>query len=245
MTNFLTDPPEPLPEHTLEALAYLRDHLVDGISPEEAADTPKVARKAKVLYQCMVRRVLDAADGTALGWNGGNLLTSITMARSLVETVAALNDLSDKLSDALGRESLDEVDAILMARLFAWRTNPIVITEIPSSTNVLTLIDRLDRWLKRVVAPEASVRGFYEGVSEFAHPNYLGITLIYSHTDNATGAVSFGATKETRTDVYADIRSALGLVGFAEIAVRWLEDHLPEIARLNVAAIDESRSSSP
>ena len=236
MTNPLKDAPAPLPQETLNALEYLRGYLVQEVSQDKAR-TPKVAWKAVVLYQCLVRRVLEAADGTALGWNERNLLTAITMARSLIETTAALHDLSENLKDAVSRESLDDVDAILMSRMFAWRTAPGVAEDIPTSTNVLTLIDRLDRWLKQRGASAALIRRFYEDVSEFAHPNYLGISQIYTDNDYANLSVSFRVTEETRAGLYDEIMRALSLLALAQLAVAQFEELLPEIVRLNLAVV--------
>ncbi len=235
MTNPLRDAPVPLPLEAIEAFEYLRAFLVDKVSHDRAR-TPKVAWKAIVVYQCLVRRALDAADGTTLGWNASNLLTAITMARSLVETIAALHDLSENLKGAVGRESLDEIDALLMARMFAWRADPGVAQDIPRSANVLTLIDHLDRWLEQHGASPSAVRGFYEDVSEFVHPNFLGIAQIYTDNDYAKLSVSFRATEETRVGLYADIKTALGLLGLAQLAAAQFDDLFSEIVRLNLAA---------
>jgi hypothetical protein len=229
-----------LPQDTIAALAYLRGYLVTDISAEEAGRIPKVARKAKVLYQCLVRRVLDAADGAVLGWNARNLLTALTMARSLVETTAALHDHSEKLKSAVSRESLDDVDAIIMAGIFASRTFLGAADEIPPSTNVLTLIDRLDGWLKQRGASGAVIRTFYDTLSEFAHPNFFGITLVYTDNDYAKGSVSFRPTEETRAGAYDEIRMALGLLTVARLAVLQFEDLAPEIIRLNLAVDPQS-----
>ena len=243
VTNPLRDAPAPLPQKTIEALAYLRGYLVPEVSGEDAIRTPKVAWKAKVLYQCLVRRVLDAADGTVLGWNADNLLTAITMARSLVETAAALFDLSENLSKAVSRGSLDEADAILMARMFAWKKAPGVAEDIPASTNVLTLIDRLDDWLRKRGASAAIIRAFYEDVSEFVHPNNLGIAQIYTDNDDAKRSVSFRPTEQTRTGLYDQIKSALGLLSVAKLAVVQFETLLPEVVRLNLVLMTPTAKS--
>lgn len=237
MTNPLRDTSAPLPPETLAALAYLRNYLLPEVLGGYAVCSGKVSWKAAILYQCLVRRVLDAADGTILGWNEKNLLTAITMARSLVETTAALHDLSENLNDAVSRESLDDIDKILMARMFAWRIAPGVAEDIPVSTNVLTLIDRLDRWLKQRGASSAIIRRFYEDVSEFVHPNNLGIAQIYADNDYAKHSVSFRATEETRAGLYDQIKSALGLLTVAQLAVAQFETLLPEIVRLNLAVM--------
>jgi hypothetical protein len=63
-----------------------------------------VAWKAIVLYQCLVRRALDAADGSLLGWNANNLLAAITMARSFVGNSAhgIVNGLAGSLGFGAG-----------------------------------------------------------------------------------------------------------------------------------------------
>jgi hypothetical protein len=105
---------------------------------------------------------------------------------------------------------------------------------------VLTLIDRLDRWLKQHGASAAIIRTFYEDVSEFVHPNNLGIAQIYADNDYAKRSVSFRATEETRAGLYKQIKSALGLLTVAKLAVVQFETLLPEIVRLNLALMTTS-----
>jgi|SRR6516225_6712860 len=85
-------------EKVVEALVTLRNRLVHEISTSEIASTPKMVWKMTSTYQCLIRRTIETADGMRSGWNTRNLLTTLTMARSLFETGATVQHLTDSIS---------------------------------------------------------------------------------------------------------------------------------------------------
>jgi hypothetical protein len=74
--------------------------LSNFVYKRSARATPKMAWKITSTYQCLIRRTIDAADGMRMAWNAGNLLTAITMARSLIETGAIVRNLTDSIKKA-------------------------------------------------------------------------------------------------------------------------------------------------
>ena len=61
-------------------------------------------------------------------------------------------------------------------------------------TNILTIMERLDKEL------ETRLLGFYEGLSEHAHPNAHGMALTYVETHEA-GVTTYTNQKRSRVDV--------------------------------------------
>jgi hypothetical protein len=97
------------------------------------------------------------------------LAAGILLTRGAVETAATVWYLCGKLEAANQSGSVAAIDEDLMSLLMGSRNNP----ELPKATNVLTFVDRVDK----------EVEGFrkqYDGLSEFAHPNWAGTTLLYS-----------------------------------------------------------------
>src|SRR5207247_2569236 len=89
-------------------------------------------------------------------------------------------------------------------------------------TNILTIIEKLDKKL------ETPFMGFYEGLSEHAHPNAHGMALTYVETHQAC-VTAYTDRKESRAMVSLSLAiSALAsALQIAEMANRhWEQDRL-------------------
>jgi hypothetical protein len=97
-----------------------------------------------------------------------------------------LLELHRELDQHLRARDLAAIDALLMNRLFATR-DPDWIDEHPEAkaTNILTLIDRLD---KRDLE---GIRDHYDLMSEVCHPNSLGHRLAFGKFDGETGSTTY------------------------------------------------------
>ena len=109
-----------------------------------------------------------------------NLNTAVILVRAAVETAAALWYLETKLEEAVTKKSKSDIDDFLMKLLMGSKTAP----ELPQAINVLMFVDRVNR----------DVEGFreqYDNLSEFAHPNWAGTSLLYSKSDPKTARTEF------------------------------------------------------
>ena len=82
-------------------------------------------------------------------------------------------------------------------------------------TNILTIMERLDKEL------ETRFLGFYEGLSEHAHPNAHGMALTYVETHEA-GVTTYTNQKRSRVDVslglaIGSLASALQIADMGEL----------------------------
>jgi len=100
------------------------------------------------------------------------LAAGILLTRGCVETAAAVWYLCGKLEAVTDSGSIGDVDQELRSLLMGSRNNP----DLPKATNVLTFVDRVDKDVK-------GFRDQNDGLSEFAHPNWSGTTLLYSKPD--------------------------------------------------------------
>ena len=137
------------------------------------------------------------------------------IARSIVETAAAIWAFKSNLEKAVQAEDLQAIDEIANEYTFhsrwkGWKDPP---KEAPS---ILTLIDKLDRELPDERDPKR-IRNHYEFLSEFAHPNWNGTTGLFGDLDTENQA-HFSLTEPMRRTI-AQIIAGTGMLNVIEHCV--------------------------
>jgi hypothetical protein len=211
-----------------DALLSLRKRLVREITTGQLAATPKMAWKLTSTYQCLIRRTIEAGDGMRMAWNVGNLLTVITMARSLIETGAIVRNLTDSVKEAVAAKDVDALDRAVMHAGFDTR-DEVLLAERPDykATNILTMIDHLDKSLFKDKTPR--LRGSYEFLSEFAHPNYFGVLGLYSKMIARKYHIEFGNTAERKKEILPSLRVTTSMIWLMENAAKDIDKLMSEI----------------
>lgn len=126
----------------------LRGRLIPEFTTDQMLGIPKMVWKTRSTFQCLIRRTLDAVDGMRMAWNAGNLLTAVTMARSLIETGAVVRCLTDAVKDATKDKDVDALDKAVMSAGFATRFDEFMGDDWAyKAKNILTLIVSMDRSL--------------------------------------------------------------------------------------------------
>jgi hypothetical protein len=204
------------------ALLSLRKRLIREITTEQTASMPKMVMKITSTYQCLMRRTIEAVDGMRAAWNVGNLLTSITMARSLIETGAIVRHLTDSIKKAAEDRDVTALDKAVMYAGFATRDKGLLgkyeeFKEFKAAS-VSTMIDRMDKSLFHENTPR--FREAYAFLSEFVHPNHLGILGLYSNTFPREYRIEFGNVAEKRKQILPHMRVTLSMVWLVEIAAK-------------------------
>lgn len=112
--------------------------------------------------------------------------------RAHLETVTVLFDLSEALSafaDQPAEEQLRALADFVKQALLGERAKlPGMTPTNVSAQNILTR-------LKRVRKLFPSVEGAYEQLSEAAHPNWLGVSGLFTFHNEENGVLEFGRTK--------------------------------------------------
>ena len=168
-------------------------------------------------------------------FNRKRLAAAILLTRAAVETTAALWYLRNKVTAAVNAKSLGDLDTYLMWLSMgnrAWE-------ELPAAINVLTFVDDVDK----------KVEGFrkqYDSLSEYAHPNYLGTTALYSETDKENILVNFGPNARSagsaRTICIMNLSVALMIF---EHAYNAFAELMPDFVSLCEAALPEPPGKRP
>jgi hypothetical protein len=207
----------------------LRARLIPEFTTDQMLGMPKMVWKARSIFQCLIRRTLEAVDGMRMAWNAGNLLTAVTMARSLIETGAVVQGLIDAVKESTKEKDVEALDKAVMSAGFATRFEDFMGDDWAyKAKNVLTMIDAMDRGLFKDKLPR--LRKAYDFLSEFVHPNHLGILGLYSDHLAEKHRIEFGNLGRKRANILSQIRITLAMVWLVENAASDLEALIPEIS---------------
>lgn len=145
----------------------------------------KLPFKAAVLREVLIHRISDLVDASLCLYGADAFVPANVLARCCLEVAGYMFITSCAYEEFLRLRDDDKMDNHLMKVLFGSRSGMTAY----DSVNVLTAIDKLD---KRHA--EAGIRNIYDGLSEFAHPSYAGLTGSYSKQERFTA--QFGRRSE-------------------------------------------------
>jgi hypothetical protein len=181
------------------------------------------------IFQCLIRRTEEAVDGMRTAWNASNLLTAITMGRSLIETGATVRHFIDSVKEATRQRDVVALDRVVMNVGFGTRYEPFKGEDQDyKAKNILTLIEAVDKSLFKDKTPR--LREAYDRLSEFAHPNHLGLLGLYSATFSGEYQVQYGNKQKKKEMILPEFRITLGMIWLVDIAAADLEALVPQIA---------------
>jgi hypothetical protein len=170
-----------------EDLAEARQ-LADGLSASlpSKIEVAALGVRSKAPFQllsvreALIWRTEELARNACEALEKGDFTVAALLTRSIAESAAMAGYLLEILEKRAGYTP-DQLNDKLM-RMFAGSKN---WTDAPVAINVKTYIERLDRKLP----------GFetaYNSLSEYAHPNWLGVCGLYSKIDRENFTVYFG-----------------------------------------------------
>ena len=192
-------------------VARLEAWLVESVDARRHSPVSKLPAKLFGLLQVGLWRTLELTGAAIREMNRNNIIASHTLVRAVLETTCLLFDavrLAQKSVDENEVASLNDVDKYLMDVLVGFKSTGQGFSEEYVARNVLTIIQRLTREL------EIELMWFYEGLSERAHPNYLGMLGMYQTSPPAGEfLVQFG--RPTGDRLQASMNMAIGGLAIA------------------------------
>jgi hypothetical protein len=120
--------------------------------------------------QLVLHRIVSLAEGMASEWNSKRVVNSAILTRSLIESVSSWWHLLDHAEKLLDKEDLRGAHMLTVKATFGVRYGEAGDAELPTATNVLTLVQCLEKAFPKVMH-------FYDAISEMVHPNYDGVFL--------------------------------------------------------------------
>jgi hypothetical protein len=180
------------------ALADLARKKVSEIDGYLLSPVSSLPSKIADLLQLGTRRAIELAESAIREMNLQQVNSSCLLARAVLETCCLMLYVSEQV-----RQSVQEPAKADFDKLNAFAANMLIgsgpkaktfyFMEGYVVTNILTIIEKLDKTL------ETPFMGFYEGLSEHAHPNAHGMALTYVETHNAC-VTTYTDLKQSRVD---------------------------------------------
>jgi len=183
---------------------------------------------ARALSQSYLYRCVEQAEAAASLCGQHSWLSAMTIARALLETIAAYRHQAHKLAGVVRTGDIQAIHDILHSASFATRLDGLrTIANDPAvqATNILTQVDAL-----RDHRPSA--REEYDFLSEFAHPNALGNFLFFGRHDRERDVVQFRPDGWIPDEALKWVGAAVFTIHAAIIAADEIEALAQELSRL-------------
>ena len=185
------------PPNIHEALGRLIERKVPKIDGYLLSPVSSLPSKVADVLQFGTRRTIDLTESSIREINREQVISSCLLVRGVLETACLMWDLTRRVTKDVraGTDLTDLNTKAANALLGSGRkAKTFKFFENHVAQNILTIIQRLDKEL------DAPFEGFYEGLSEHAHPNVLGMMLVYAETHKAC-VTTFTDKKGSRVTV--------------------------------------------
>lgn len=180
-------------EAALDTMHKLKIQECDGIG---LSPVSKVPAQMLILTQVGLRRTSELTEAAIREINGRNLVTTALLSRGTLETSCLLWDVMRNVSKVVESNDtarLKDFHTLMSKSLFGGKAKDVRISEEIEARNVITIIENLSKKL------DVPLMGFFERLSEFAHPNYHGMMATYTD-EGAEGGFKTFCDRRTGTE---------------------------------------------
>lgn len=193
---------------------------------------PKVVWKYDCYLQAVLYRSIDIAKETLSLWKETKSVTAIILARSLMETVAAVYWLVTRADKKIAKKDFAGIDEEVMNLSFANKID----AELPQAKSVITYLETVDK-----LKPQYTE--VYAILCEESHPNHMGTLYSYAKIDKETRDVKFFDTHPNAGLFLANNLPA-ALIGSLTIMEITLSNYYNMRPQLLVLALADLKQSS-
>jgi hypothetical protein len=189
-------------EKRLEELIGLKVPSCDGIG---LSPVSKLPAKVFILMQVGLRRTIELTQAAMREMNGQDVSSTCVLVRATLETACLLWEVMRQVKAAVDKgdaADVEELDRSISSTLLGGKSKNWALSAEIAAKNVLTIIQKLTKQM------DVPLEGFYEGLSEHAHPNYHGMMATYTESGHKGGITIFTNHREGRTE--ASTTLALG-----------------------------------
>jgi len=147
----------------------LSSNLPKEIEAASLSLSSKLAFKAFSLHEVLIHRIAELSEVAVELFELKKIVPAIIMTRAVFETTAVLYWLYKSIKHVCATKELGNIDEFFMKSLFGSKNEE----RLPESYNILTAINHTDKDFQ-------GYRNAYNSLSEFAHPNWSGLSGAYS-----------------------------------------------------------------
>lgn len=212
------------------------------VAVSRAADVSLIAKipyKVRDIFQTALRRNLELTASFLVSFNRELFVPLFVTARAVLETGCLVQDVWGRVARVLkarDKAALVEFDEYLMKVLLGAKTKEWVGDAGQyQAPNVLTIIDRLTK------EEHPGLRAFYDGLSEFAHPNFAGMHDAYCRIDERAHETRFvdRPFHKRREDLDIPVNAVAAGLDMSVLAVELYERDLLTFTQLCEEAIHD------
>lgn len=216
-------------EELKKSITELDNLLVSEIEGKKISNISKLPFKVVSLIFSLHHRAVDLAKNSLSLFLDKHYLSAAILIRSLMETTSLVFLAQKKINQVVESNDVGDLDDFLMKGIFGSR----IAGDELKSVNILTAIDHTDKIHDKY-------RDMYDELSEFAHPNWLGVGSIYSK-NLFNGKVQFGKnidiSKPDRILLTFLTTTAVLLISFNDLSKNF--DEFVKIAELDITKSKE------
>jgi hypothetical protein len=194
---------------------------------------PKVVWKMLSVCQSAIYRTVELQNAVAILINADNLLGAIIMARTLIELMAFISDLQEKISRGVDKNSLPMIDAAIMTTNFStrWEEMP----EGTKATNIQTVIERFDRDFMGEKKSKP-VSGVHAILSEHVHPNWAGMAGFFGSINYESRVDHLSVRHKDKQKLYLHVAAGCTALAIIEHILRAILSTEPKVWAISEAA---------
>ena len=165
----------------------------------------KIPFKALSIRELLIHRLSALAINAVELLEKGHVVSGVVLTRSVVETVAVLYVLHERIFRYLENNNLKDFDDFLMRCLLGSRNK----TGKREAINILNAIDRVDK-------KHSGFRIAYDGLCEYTHPNWAGTMGAYGKIDKMKFELKLGGRDRTKAKMKGSLALVVSLLMFKE-----------------------------
>lgn len=198
-----------------ELAARLSESLPTKIEIAALGVTSKAPFQLMTVREALIWRTEELARGACSALDREDLTVAALLTRSIAESAAMTWYLLEILE-----QRASYTPAQLNDKLMQMFGGSKIWTDGPAAINVLTFVKHLDRKVPGFLAA-------YESLSEYAHPNWRGVSGLYSKIDKENFTVYFG--RDFRAELAGGqlVRALVGGLMAFEGAYNKISDVMP------------------
>lgn len=159
-------------EKTQTIISEMQAECPDIIRDTTYTSKSKIPFKIGSIHATLYKRSVEIGEVSLTLYNTFKVIPAFILTRQSIETTALMYRLSKKLEESVATKEWDGLDEFIMVTMFGSRMDDATY----AATNVLTAIDQLDKLVE-------GIREQYDTLSEYVHPNQLGVLYGYGDLD--------------------------------------------------------------
>lgn len=207
----------------------LTDNLPNIVDPASISLSAKIPFKVICYREAILWRTEELSRCAYDMYRREEIVAGAILTRAVIETAAAVWYLMNLVQKQIDCGVAENLDNKVMKLLMGDKTND----EMPMPVHVIDMVREADKSIPGIMSR-------YESLSEYAHPNWLGASCLYSKIDHNKILTNFGKNiRSVDGQLKSGLLTLLAALGMFEYAYNKTTDLMPEFISICEEALKE------